>query len=150
MNIAKRLCWAFLLFDFPDYIFLVPAEENESKSPRTRTQTPIFSAAPRDNNESGRNDRISMATPSTADLYSVMNLRTKTEHLAEEYVKLINFRSALHCGFNGISDVQFTHSGARDLRKTTVRCRMANNNIFAIFNIRDVTKTTMQRAPRVV
>ena len=63
------------------------SEEDESKSPRARTQTPVFSAAPRDDKkveQTGRNDRISMPTPSTADLYSVMNLRTKTEHLAEE------------------------------------------------------------------
>ena len=77
------------------FFLFVPAEEDESKSPRARTQTPVYSAAPRNNNDvelSSRNDRISMATPSTADLYSVMNLRTKTEHLAEEYVKLINIQ----------------------------------------------------------
>lgn len=71
----------------------VAAEDEDTKSPRARTQTPVFSAAPYNNNEaemSSRNERVSVATPSTADLYSVMNLKTKTEHLAEEYVEIKN------------------------------------------------------------
>ena len=71
----------------------IAAEDEDAKSPRARTQTPVFSAAPYNNKDaemSSRNERISVATPSTADLYSVMNLKTKTEHLAEEYVEIIN------------------------------------------------------------
>ncbi|XP_028404445.1 afadin- and alpha-actinin-binding protein B-like [Dendronephthya gigantea] len=61
------------------------SEEDEIKFPRTTTQTPVYSAAPRNNNGvERRNERIAVTTPSTEDLYSIINLRTKTEHLAEE------------------------------------------------------------------
>jgi hypothetical protein len=50
------------------------------------------------------------------------------------WLLLLIFRSALHCGFSCITDIQcliYMLTRARALRKTTVMCRITNNNIFA-------------------
>jgi hypothetical protein len=53
---------------------------------------------------------------------------------------LLRFRSALHCGYSGITDIQdglfFVLTRARTFKKATVRCAIANSKIFAkTFNI---------------
>jgi hypothetical protein len=53
---------------------------------------------------------------------------------------LLRFRSALHCGYSGITDIQdglfFVLTHARTLKKAWVRCAKANSKIFAkTFNI---------------
>jgi hypothetical protein len=53
---------------------------------------------------------------------------------------LLRFRSALHCGYSGITDIQdglfFVLIRAELLKKARVRCTISNSKIFAkTFNI---------------
>ncbi|XP_046851272.1 afadin- and alpha-actinin-binding protein B-like [Xenia sp. Carnegie-2017] len=63
------------------------AGKDEARLPKSRTQTPVFSVPNRKMNNSEHSasfDSTSCSTPNTADLYSALNLKTKSEHLAEE------------------------------------------------------------------
>jgi hypothetical protein len=55
-------------------------------------------------------------------------------------IPILRFRSALHCGYNGITDIQnglfFVLTRARTFKKARVRCTIANSKILAkTFNI---------------
>ena len=76
----------------------------------------------------------------TSRLYVHILLSVDGETTCNTRFPLLRFRSALHCGYSGITDIQdglfFVLTRARTFRKARVRCAIANSKIFAkTFNI---------------
>jgi hypothetical protein len=69
-----------------------------------------------------------------------ISTKNKGKLMCNTRFPLLRFRSALHCGYSGITDIQdglfFVLTRARTFKKARVWCAIANSKIFTkTFNI---------------
>ena len=66
---------------------------------------------------------------------NVIQVAKKIKGSTNTRFPLLRFRSALHCGYSGITDIQdglfFVLTRATTFKKARVRCAIANSKIFA-------------------